>query len=158
MSIHPENGLEHDRSSGIVVTNYFECNISELPKTRKNGLRRAIIVRTVGLHCQEVSAELDLLKITKYDYPGFDAVYQKIGNSETKSSAEQSRKYLIFNTDAVVAEYSVEYSLESDTEKSISQLERLLLDIAFSNRISHANMPAIVQELSAKIKQTVSII
>ncbi|KAJ3312492.1 hypothetical protein HDV04_003092 [Boothiomyces sp. JEL0838] len=119
-----------------------------------NGLRRAIIVRTVGLHCQEVSAELDLLKITKYDYPGFDAVYQKIGNSETKSSAEQSRKYLIFNTDAVVAEYSVEYSLESDTEKSISQLERLLLDIAFSNRISHANMPAIVQELSAKIKQT----
>ncbi|KAJ3322494.1 hypothetical protein HDV06_003038 [Boothiomyces sp. JEL0866] len=149
-----ENGFSHPQSSGIIMTNYFECNIAELPKTRKNGLRKAIIVRTIGLHCQEVSIDEDLSKLNRYDYPGFDAVYQKVGHSDSKSSGEQSRKYLIFNTETVVAEYSVEFSLESDSDKGTTQLERLLLDIAFSNRISHANMPAIVQELSAKIKQT----
>jgi hypothetical protein len=50
----------------------------------------------------------------------------------------------------IIPEYFIEYSLEGDTSpKYMTKFERLALDISYSNKLSHSNMPHIIGSLSS---------
>lgn len=90
--------------------------------------------------------------INNDDYTGYDAVYK---SAETVKSANNGPlKYLVFSRNDIVPEFFIEYSMESDWDRLTTQLEKLLVDIAYSNRLSHADMPNIVHELSLKITES----
>ncbi|KAJ3196285.1 Leucine-rich repeat-containing protein 9 [Irineochytrium annulatum] len=55
-------------------------------------------------------------------------------------------------------EYFVEYSLESDLDRFTTRVERLMVDIAYSNKLSQADMPAIVIDVIGKITETAEIL
>lgn len=48
----------------------------------------------------------------------------------------------------VVPEYFIEYSLEREKNTHMTKFERLALDVAYSNKLSHSNMPQIIGSLS----------
>ncbi|KAJ3337839.1 hypothetical protein HDU91_001371, partial [Kappamyces sp. JEL0680] len=111
------------------------------------------------MQCQEVSDHMkpaDFDRLTSSDFPAADAIYQRVAvaaEPKTANLQDIPKKFGVFNADCLLPEYLVEYSLESDFEDKSSPCERLLLDIAYSNRISHANMPTVVNELLSKTKQ-----
>ena len=150
-----ESGFE-DKT--LLMTNYFDCKEAKVGDG-KNFLRKVVLVRNTHLQIQEVSENLayeEFAGITNSSFPGADAASQRVSLNDLSNNApaESPRKYVIFNHECVVPEYLVEYSLDSDFDVSITQIQRLILDIAFSNRISHANMPIVVHELTSKIKKT----
>jgi Leucine-rich repeat (LRR) protein len=148
----PESLSKYERD-GIPTTNYFECQ----DRASNSQLRKTIIYRLGGGNCKDIQ-EVDITPAEiRHQHP--DADYVSVPCDfphETKILTEIPRKYIIFNNAHILPEYLVEYSLESDFSRAYSQIDRLLLDIAFSNRLSHANMPLIVHELSSKIKRTLS--
>lgn len=143
-------GIEDQKP--ILMTNYFDCqeNISQEPTK----LRKLVIVRCVQMCHQAFQGDLkDFEAITKQDYPAADAVTVNISKNVDGdvNDAEAPKKVLIINKDYILPEYLVEFSLESDFQTNTTPLQQLLLDITYSNRISHANMPSIVQELASKM-------
>lgn len=113
-------------------------------------LQKTIIFKTCLSNIKEQSEWEPLESCSVPDYPNFDALSQKL--DETKISNDPPKKYMVLDASSILPEYFVEYSLETDLGITYSQLERLLIDIAFSNRLSHADMPMIVYELSSKMK------
>jgi Leucine-rich repeat (LRR) protein len=148
----PESLPKYDKE-GIPMTNYFECQ----DRSHSSQLRKTIIYRLGNGNCKEIQ-ERDITPAEiQHRYPEADYISLPCDfTSDAKIVNEVPRKYIVFNPAQMLPEYFVEYSLESDFSKTYSQIDRLLLDIAFSNRLSHANMPLIVQELSSKIKKTMS--
>jgi len=49
----------------------------------------------------------------------------------------------------VIPEYFIEYSIEGNKNTYMTKFERLALDIAYSNKLSHSNMPHIIGSLSS---------
>jgi hypothetical protein len=141
--------------NGIPVTNYFECYETD---QRNYNLLKSIIFRS-RLSRVKKNSEYDApLEVIDSQY--YDATYQSCETTEEDkdNGDHEKRKYGIFDHECLYPEYLVEYSLEKDHIQKNSQLEKLIIDIAFSNRISHANMPMIVQELSSKIKSVLELL
>jgi hypothetical protein len=151
-----ENGF--DIKSGLIMTNYFECHESK-DTQKKAQLRKVVIFKTFKMATQEVSEQMnsqEFENIAAYDFPAAEAIYQKVfATPESRQAipAEIPKNYRVFDASCLLPEYLVEYSLESDFDSQYTPSERLLLDIAYSNRIAHANMPAVVVELLSKLKQ-----
>lgn len=142
--------------SRIIMTNYFDCREEIVPSD--NYLRKVIIVRTNQMQTQEVSEDLSFdafASLGSASFPAADGISQRVilhNDVSNSAPADLPRRYLVYNRECIMPEYLVEYSLDSDFAPSTNQIQRLILDIAFSNRISHANMPMVIQELSSKIK------
>ena len=141
-------------SNQLLMTNYFDCHDQ---KSGNNYLRKVVIVRTSQLQTQEVSEDIStdqFLAVSNSDFPAADGVSQRVYLHDVQSPpADFPRRYMVFNEDCILPEYLVEYSLDSDFHASTNQIQRLILDISFSNRISHSNMPMVVHELSSKTKK-----
>lgn len=135
----------------VAMADFFDC-VEGPPSGGK--LRKAIIVRTCQMQSQEVGK--DGFSEFRQHFPTVDALSRPV--DETSRTSDGQNHYMVYNTECVLPEYLVEYSLESDLDAETSQIERLLLDIAYSNRISYANMPIIVQELASKVKQNPSLL
>jgi hypothetical protein len=63
------------------------------------------------------------------------------------------REYFIFDAELALPEYFVEYSLESDFDRLTTKVEKLMVDIAYSNKLSQADMPSIVVEVTKKMAE-----
>jgi hypothetical protein len=142
--------------NGVLVTNFFDCReqIGEFCSP----LRKTLIMRTCITNSMEYNN--DSLSLDKtYTVPkDLDALYQnwQAGTPSSKDP-EVAKYYRVFNLDSLLPEFLVEYSLESDFDSRITTSQRLLLDVAFSDRMAHANMPMIVRELIQKLDQPVLI-
>jgi Leucine-rich repeat (LRR) protein len=132
-------------SEGIHMTNYFECQAN----SKECKLYKTIILRLSTTKMKELS-EFDDPNIVSA--ASWDALVQKCDTGSDNIRSEEAKNYYILNRNCTYPEYLVEYSLEDEMDQKTNQLEKLIIDIAFSNRISHANMPTIVYELSSKIK------
>ncbi|KAI8896203.1 hypothetical protein BC833DRAFT_598395 [Globomyces pollinis-pini] len=143
-----EHGFDVKSKQGIMMTNYFDCQ----DLNSSNKLRKAIILRIGHCKTHEIGYEDVLEDINVDAFSGCDILYQRLDQSDGKAGTDQPKRCLVLNPDCLLAEYAVEYSLETDLDPNTTQLERLVIDIAYSNRLSHANMPTIVNELSSKIK------
>ena len=90
----------------------------------------------------------DLHNLDKEAYRSYDAVYKNIKSSSDKVGMESVKDYVILDGSIIVPEYFIEYSVERDKNKFLTKFERLSLDIAYSNKLSHSNMPQIIGSLS----------
>lgn len=143
--------------NALLMTNYFDCKEANVGDG-KHFLRKVVLARTTPIQTQEVAESLsqqEFAGITSASFPGADVISQKVALNDLSNvlPADSPRKFLIFNQECVLPEFLVEYSLDSDIDVSTSQIQRLLLDIAFSNRISQSNMPMVVHELTQKLKK-----
>jgi len=93
------------------------------------------------------------MSCTQADFPNMDGVYQLRSKISKSSTSEASKNFLIFNYDLITPVYYIEYSLDVDGVASTSRLERLALDIAFSNKLSHSSMPMIFSSMVAKFSK-----
>jgi hypothetical protein len=78
----------------------------------------------MGDTCELVSGSFEGLKPD--DYKGYDAVYRPL---EKGSDSNGLLQYIIFNRNALLPEYFIEYSMESDWDRYTTQLEKLLVGI-----------------------------
>ncbi|KAJ3411055.1 Leucine-rich repeat-containing protein 9 [Chytridiales sp. JEL 0842] len=156
-----EHGFTNDSTSvrPLSFTNFLEVADS----TESNGntaagrdrkkLRQAIIVRAFA----NKVATLDEVKtrlhsgILASDYPSANAVFREINSKPP--NGDSCREYFVFDPELVMPEYFVEYSLESDFDRLTTKVEKLMVDIAYSNKLSQADMPTIVVEVTKKMAE-----
>ncbi|KAI8921751.1 hypothetical protein BC831DRAFT_475811 [Entophlyctis helioformis] len=149
-------------ANGVLLSNFLDCHEDKGTDTAcdsvaKKTLRQAIIVRSIPANVSEVAESSSSIEHVNADhYPGRDGVCQRITNrphikGNTVVHGEYPKEYFVFDRDVLLPEYFIEYSLESDLDRYTTQLERLMVDIAYSNRMSHSDMPNIVSELSLKL-------
>ena len=153
-------------SDSVLLSNFLDCYDEPTSNSSKKTLRQAIIARAFVRKSCEVSSDKSLEDIMRdrsssidKHYPGYDAIYQRPINrpdlkSLPSSQGEPPKNCLLINRDHLLPEYFIEYSLESDLDRFTTQLERLLVDIAYSNRMTHSDMPNIVTELSQKLSDS----
>ncbi|OAJ40643.1 hypothetical protein BDEG_24350 [Batrachochytrium dendrobatidis JEL423] len=154
-------------AESVVLSNVLDCydgqtsenneNEPQMSTIVKKSLRQAVIIRGLLKNSANVSNTIESIKQCKVnEYPKMDAVYQKISNlfknkdTPTKTG-DIPKEYCVFSRNVLLPEYFIEYSLESDMDQYTTQLERLLVDIAYSNRMSHSDMPSIAAELRKKL-------
>lgn len=93
--------------------------------------------------------------LTQEQYPGFDAVHKTRGalRSSSQSLPNLPKTYQVFDKELLTPEFLVEFSLESNSDLLTTQLERLTLDLAYSSKLSHSNMPHIISPLIEKLEK-----
>ncbi|KAJ3333338.1 Leucine-rich repeat-containing protein 9 [Blyttiomyces sp. JEL0837] len=112
-------------------------------------LHQAIIVRTLVNRSQKVDDNFAIQSTTQQDFPKIDCVFKQIPSRNPVG--DPCRQYKVFDGELVLPEYFVEFSVESDLDSLTTRVERLMVDIAYSNKLSQADMPAIVFEVARKI-------
>ncbi|KAI8913666.1 hypothetical protein EDD86DRAFT_201175, partial [Gorgonomyces haynaldii] len=128
---------------GVLLSNFLDCGDEDsFTKT----MRQAVIVKVGFVNQIELNPQ-KFANVEHQDFPSADAVYMV---HKTKGQ-ECPLSYIAFNNCVMLPEYFIEYSIESEWDQLTTPLEKLLVDIAYSNRLSHSEMPSIVQELSQKL-------
>ncbi|KAJ3037570.1 Leucine-rich repeat-containing protein 9, partial [Rhizophlyctis rosea] len=151
---HGFRGLDVEVERGrVVFNNFLDCEEGGegvgKGKGREVGkrLKQAVIVRAFAgrVGCVE---NLDVAQPT----PSHDLLYQNLPTPNIHTSAEDtSRMYLPTDLDLVLPEYFVEYSIESDLDRLTTKVEKLMVDIAYSNKLSLADMPGVVMEVRGEL-------
>ncbi|KAJ3065950.1 Leucine-rich repeat-containing protein 9 [Podochytrium sp. JEL0797] len=134
-----------------LFTNFLDFSDSESREDRKK-LRQAIILRTVANRSDKVSEEAERTGINLSEYPGVDLFFRDVGVKSTKGDVP-SRNYHVVNKELMTPEFFVEFSLECDLDRFTTKSEKLMLDIAYSNKLSQADMPAIVMDIVKKLSE-----
>ncbi|KAJ1535404.1 Leucine-rich repeat-containing protein 9, partial [Nowakowskiella sp. JEL0078] len=150
----------------VQLTNYLECvdkehclGINSL--LRRKRLKQAIIVKAFTSKTTNMSYDENSKKIDAKDFPGLDGVFKEINSKQRPFTADStgscnaamdSCKYFIaFDGDLVLPEYFLEYSLESELDRLTTKVEKIMVDIAYSNKLSQSDMPAIITEISTRM-------
>lgn len=60
------------------------------------------------------------------------------------------RRFVFTDPDLLLPEYFIEYSVESDPTPLDRKVDKLMLDLAFSSKLSQADMPAMVEDILQK--------
>ena len=100
-------------------------------------------------------------ELTQEQYPGFDAIHKTRGALRTSQNClpDLPKTYQVFDKELLTPEFLVEFSLESEVDQLTTKLERLALDLAYSSKLSHSNMPHIVGPIIDKLeKKKVSLL
>jgi hypothetical protein len=63
---------------------------------------------------------------------------------------ESPKNLRILNNQLIMPEYLIEYSLENEKNPCATKFERLSLDISYSNKLSHSNMPSTISSLLSR--------
>ncbi|KAI9334738.1 hypothetical protein BDR26DRAFT_866682 [Obelidium mucronatum] len=126
-------------------TNFLDFSDSESRADRKK-LRQAIILRTVANRSVRVSDDPSRTGINLADYPNCDIFFTDISPKSAQGDVP-CRQYYVLNKELVTPEFFVEFSLECDLDRFTTKSEKLMLDIAYSNKLSQADMPAIVMDI-----------
>ncbi|KAJ3285947.1 Leucine-rich repeat-containing protein 9 [Borealophlyctis nickersoniae] len=162
-------------ANGVVLSNFLECTDTDtiattdgmssqsakiLPQSdSRKKLRQAVIVKVYTWHVAKVPDIKNFVQTrSPQSFAGKDCIYQDFvpPNAAPLSPSEQLcddpyRLYVVADRDLILPEYFVEYSLESDLDHLTTRVEKLMVDIAYSNKLSLADMPAIVTEVCAKL-------
>ena len=93
----------------------------------------------------------DLESIISSNNNGIHSVYYDIEGREFEG--DPCRQYYVFDRELLLPEYFIEYSIESDLDVLTTKIEKLIVDIAYSNKLSQANMPASLDDLAKKISE-----
>ncbi|KAI8619983.1 hypothetical protein BC830DRAFT_1059795 [Chytriomyces sp. MP71] len=145
-------------------TNYLDFADPENQSDVKK-LRQAIILRAVAnkkqlsLLVNSYDKEVILCNlsvrngINLADHPCIDLFYYDDGPKSPNGDVP-CRKYFAANKDLVTPEFFVEFSLECDLDRFTTKSEKLMLDIAYSNKLSQADMPSIVLEIFKKLSDS----
>ncbi|KAJ3265551.1 Leucine-rich repeat-containing protein 9 [Chytriomyces hyalinus] len=134
-------------------TNYFDFSESDSRSDRKK-LRQAIVLRAVANKTMNVTDENSVnFAVNPLEHAGIDLFYCETG-AKSPSGDVPCRKYYAGNKDLVTPEFFVEFSLECDLDRFTTKSEKLMLDIAYSNKLSQADMPSIVMDIFKKISET----
>ncbi|KAJ3044163.1 hypothetical protein HDU99_009934, partial [Rhizoclosmatium hyalinum] len=115
-------------------------------------LRQAIILRTVANRCARISEDAARNGINLADYPNVDLFFYDLGPKSAQGDVP-CRHYFVANKELATPEFFVEFSLECDLDRFTTKSEKLMLDIAYSNKLSQADMPTIVAEIAKKISE-----
>ncbi|ORY39828.1 L domain-like protein [Rhizoclosmatium globosum] len=132
-------------------TNFLDFADSESREDRKK-LRQAIILRTVANRCARISEDAARNGINLADYPNVDLFFYDLGPKSAQGDVP-CRHYFVANKELATPEFFVEFSLECDLDRFTTKSEKLMLDIAYSNKLSQADMPTIVTEIAKKISE-----
>lgn len=153
-----EHGFRTDRQ--LYFTNYIDFTApDDIYKDGESSrrLNRALIVKVYTDRVQEFEGGIinyylirqeSLQNIDKNEYQAIDAVFNVKTFPSVKPGSDTAKDYFIMDSSIVVPEYFIEYSLEGEKNKQMTKFERLALDIAYSNKLSHSNMPNIIGSLS----------
>ena len=148
-----EHGFE---SRNALFSNYLNCSVEkdvESTDFNRKKLKKALIVKVYGTNYTLVDSNPGTSYSSK-DFPGMDGVYMEVLNSKTSlQSSECPKDYILFHHECILPLYFIEYSLEAEKNSFSSKLERLALDIAYSNKLSHSIMPNIIGSLTSKFEK-----
>ncbi|KAI8846431.1 hypothetical protein BC829DRAFT_398533 [Chytridium lagenaria] len=143
-------------NTGILLSNYLDLQEplqgdgdGQRERERKR-LRQAVIVKSFANKVQRTDADLATLNST--DLNGVNCIYRD--TSKPGLHSDPCRQYLVFDRELILPEYFVEFSLESDLDRLTTKIERLMVDIAYSSKLSQADMPSIVLDVIGKISET----
>lgn len=149
-----EHGKQIDLYSGglsntLLLNNFLDCH-NEGDGEAKS-LRQAVIVKVV-LGAPK-ALEVDTFDEIQSEVMKAGEIRMKAvsPNASNGLIEEGTQYYTVAKT--VVPEYFIEYSMISNLDQYTTALEKLLIDIAYSSRLSHAEMPHILTELSSKIEE-----
>jgi hypothetical protein len=160
-----------NQQTGLHLSNFIEFSDSDLTQySDRKRLRQAIIVRAFANRVQRIEEstgreQLILLEnecllmflsvakrgINPSAYPGVNCLF--FDTPSVANSSDPCRQYYVFDKDLALPEFFVEYSLESDLDRLTTRFERLMVDIAYSSKLSQADMPAVVLEVGRKIAE-----
>ncbi|KAJ3129092.1 hypothetical protein HK100_008831 [Physocladia obscura] len=133
-----------------VFTNFL--NFTEEEGEAKN-LRQAIILRAVANKTLGLAKNLEHNSLNFPDNTVIDLFFEDVGEKSPQGDVP-CRKYFIVNKELATPEFFVEFSLECELDKFTTKSEKLMLDIAYSNKLSQADMPSIVMDIVKKISGT----
>ncbi|KAJ3035656.1 Leucine-rich repeat-containing protein 9 [Rhizophlyctis rosea] len=143
----------------VIFANFLECSEEqrgegegkESQTSQRKNLRQAVIARSVAARgCEVVDLEETLSQ--PHPFHHVDFLHQALPLHNIAEDA--CRMYAIADHDLVLPEYFVEYSIESDLDRLTTRVEKLMVDIAYSNKLSLADMPGIVTEVAMKLGGT----
>ncbi|KAJ3012251.1 UNVERIFIED_CONTAM: Leucine-rich repeat-containing protein 9 [Siphonaria sp. JEL0065] len=132
-------------------TNYLDFSDAESPADRKK-LRQAIILRTVANRCGRLTDDPGRTGVNLADYPNIGLFFNDLGPKSAQGDVP-CRQYYVLNKELVTPEFFVEFSLECDLDRFTTKSEKLMLDIAYSNKLSQADMPSIVMDIVKTITE-----
>ncbi|KAI9356534.1 hypothetical protein DFJ73DRAFT_623012 [Zopfochytrium polystomum] len=120
-------------------------------------LHQAIIVKAFANKTQRLeNPETSLTPVTDErlmalaaEYPGTHCLYYDVADGAM--TLDPCRHYVVLDRELALPEYFVEYSIKSDLEHLTTKVEKLMVDIAFSNKLSQADMPSIILQITRKI-------
>ncbi|KAJ3126543.1 Leucine-rich repeat-containing protein 9 [Nowakowskiella sp. JEL0407] len=128
---------------GYVLSNFLECAddekedlLHQQQHRHDKRLRQAVIVKAYT--CSSTTQE--------------EAKDNKNSATESEVSSNTCKSFDSFDGDLVLPEFFLEYSLESNLDRLTTKMEKLMIDIAYSNKLSQADMPAIISEICSRIK------
>ena len=155
--------VEHGfgQESDLLFSNYLDCNIKKKHKDSSNAiqmrkLKRALITKVYTERVAPIKDDAESLsQVESEDYPLIDAVYieRQSTSSKPETNADPAKDFAILDRDLIIPEYFIEYSLEADNNQRMTKFERLALDIAYSNKLSHSNMPHIIGSVSSRFER-----
>ncbi|KAJ3352700.1 Leucine-rich repeat-containing protein 9 [Entophlyctis luteolus] len=149
------NMQEQSQLSSIMVpvfTNYLDFVEPESKADRKK-LRQAIILRAVSNRSSQVNEDAVKFGINHADSLGIDLYYHDLGQKSSQGDVP-CRKYFVVNKELITPEFFVEFSLECDLDRFTTKTEKLMLDIAYSNKLSQPDMPEIVMDIIKTVVDT----
>ncbi|KAI8910691.1 hypothetical protein DFJ77DRAFT_470723 [Powellomyces hirtus] len=143
-------GQDGSLDAETVLPNYLECigppvdefeTRSGIPKPPGKRLQQAIVVKApIGsaTKIDDVAVTAPSLTRRRRSTPSSTGIPPRLEDAP--------RRYAFADTRVLLPEYFIEYSLDSTTAHLTSKLEQFLIDLAFSNKLSQAGMPAMVTE------------
>ncbi|RKO93872.1 hypothetical protein BDK51DRAFT_18137 [Blyttiomyces helicus] len=137
-------------NSQVILANFLDCRDPKSGvegQTTRKRLRQAIIVKVYASQLEQIRDE--------DASPSKQSRSRSIQPSERpQSSSVQTDSLGYFTTidrNRILPEYFIEYSLQSDLDRLTTRAERLMVDIACSNKLGQADMPAVVTEAAGTL-------
>ncbi|KAI9104748.1 hypothetical protein DFS34DRAFT_575701 [Phlyctochytrium arcticum] len=134
-----------------------EENLGEVQGPRKK-LRQALLVKAYTL---DSAQSLDVLAMLHANSPALqnkDCIYQDLpGKLSSMDDTEPRRKYVFTDRHLLLPEFFVEYSVETDLDRLTTKAEKVMMNMAFSNKLAQAGMPGHFMDAIKKLPESASV-